>query len=210
MSDILYNNEFCVVRENTTNNVVISQLLTARVETMQQIEKHTTLNTINPSYFDNLPSNGWIEKDKMYNYNNTTILCIQGHDRTIYPPEQTPNLFSFYREDNGTLVWIENEQVGLDAIRFHLTLKYKCKQPHQTVVGQTPDLTPALWEYIYVPIATKPPQWVSGNWAQYVMNYEVFDLGKVWKVKGLTHTWIQPALTGDGAISWTFVKDWIV
>lgn len=39
MSDIRYNNEFCIVRENGTNTVVLSELLSGRVETAQQIEK---------------------------------------------------------------------------------------------------------------------------------------------------------------------------
>lgn len=55
----------------------------------------------------------------------------------------------------------------------------------------------------------KPPQWVSENYYLYVVGYQVYDSGKVWRAKNTTHTWIQPALTGNGAISWEFVKDWI-
>lgn len=178
MSDITYNNEFCIVRENSTNAIIIDELLTARVETMQQIEKHTTLNTVPPAYFPALPNSGWIEK-KMYNYNNKTVCCIQPHNRTIYPPEQTPALFSFYREDTGNLQWIEGEAVAIGAKRIYNGVKYNVIQPHQTQLTWNPSLTVGvLWEVVVTPPAN-PPQWVSANWGQYVLNYEVLDSGKI-------------------------------
>ena len=42
-----------------------------------------------------------------------------------------------------------------------------------------------------------------------LLGYQVFDTGKVWRAQNTTHTWIQPAFEGNGAISWEFVKDWI-
>jgi hypothetical protein len=38
---------------------------------------------------------------------------------------------------------------------------------------------------------------------------QVYNRGQIWEAINLTHTWIEPALTGNGAISWKFVKDWI-
>jgi hypothetical protein len=54
----------------------------------------------------------------------------------------------------------------------------------------------------------KPPQWVSVDYYKYEVGTQVYDLGKVWEAINKTHTWIQPALEGNGAISWKFVKDW--
>jgi hypothetical protein len=80
-------------------------------------------------------------------------------------------------------------------------------QPHQSQESWNPVLTlNVLWSEVVAPPAT-PTQWVSANWAQYVLNYEVLANGKIWKVKGVTHTWIQPAMTGNGAISWAFVRN---
>jgi hypothetical protein len=55
----------------------------------------------------------------------------------------------------------------------------------------------------------KPPQWVSGDYYKYEVGTQVYDLGKVWEAINKTHTWIQPALEDNGAISWKFVKDWV-
>jgi hypothetical protein len=54
----------------------------------------------------------------------------------------------------------------------------------------------------------KPPQWISGDYYKYEVGTQVYDSGKVWEAINKTHTWIQPALEGNGAISWKFVKDW--
>ena len=55
----------------------------------------------------------------------------------------------------------------------------------------------------------KPPQWNTNDYYKYSVGYQVFDSGKVWEAKNTTHTWIQPALTGNGAISWKYIKDWV-
>lgn len=147
MSDIRYNNEFCVVRENGTNELVLSELLSGRVGTLQQIEKHTGLSTINPDYFPNLPETGWIELG-MYNYNASVVMCVQAHSRTIYPPEQTPALFSFSRPNNDDLEWIPNELVQVGYKRWYNDKQYECIQAHMTLEGWTPDVTPALWQEV--------------------------------------------------------------
>lgn len=55
----------------------------------------------------------------------------------------------------------------------------------------------------------KPVQWVSGDYYKYKVGTQVYNKGQVWEAINLTHTWIEPALTGNGAISWKFVKDWV-
>lgn len=173
MSDIRYNNEFCIVRENVTNRIVISELLSGRVETLQQIEKHADLSTVSATYFPVLPTSGWVEQ-KMYNYNGKTVLCIQAHNRTIYAPDQTPALFSFYRTDTGLLDWIVNEKIVVDTVRIYMTIKYKCIQSHITIEGLTPDKTPALW----VVVATSSA-WTIG--VSYKVNDPVNYLGNNYK-----------------------------
>jgi hypothetical protein len=54
----------------------------------------------------------------------------------------------------------------------------------------------------------KPPQWVSSDYYKYKVGTQVYNRGQIWEAINLTHTWIEPALTGNGAISWKFVKDW--
>jgi len=54
----------------------------------------------------------------------------------------------------------------------------------------------------------KPPQWVSGDYYKYKVGTQVYNKGQIWEAINLTHTWIEPALTGNGAISWKFIKNW--
>lgn len=167
---------------------------------------------VETTIFKPLPSSGSLKRGQIFSYNNGAVMVVQDHERTIYAPELTPALFSFYRTVTEGQEWIPAEQVSLNATRTYNGKTYRCLQAHQTQQTWNPELTlGVLWnEVIVVNPAVKPPQWVTGNWAQYTpIGFEVFDLGKVWKVKTLTHTWIQPALTGNGAISWTFVKNWV-
>jgi hypothetical protein len=165
-----------------------------------------------PTIFPSFPATGTsLKKGEVYSYGNGAIMVVQDHARTIYAPELTPALFSFYRIVTEGQEWIAGEQVTLNATRTFNSKTYKCIQSHQTQATWNPELTlNVLWQIVVVVSPeTKPPQWVTGNWGQYVLGYQVFDRGKVWEVKGITHTWIQPAMNGNGAISWKFIKDWI-
>lgn len=163
-----------------------------------------------------LPESGQLcEANRVYRYNEGTengysglVICVQEHTRTIYNPEETPALFSFYRENTDALTWIPNENVKQGWKRMYNGKQYEVIQPHVTLTGWEPDQTPALWNEVQQQ-GVKPPQWNTANWIQYVVGYQVYDSGKVWEAINTTHTWIQPALTGNGAISWKFVKDWV-
>lgn len=114
----------------------------------------------------NLPSSGTIYKDSLYIYNGI-VKCRQTHQRTIYPPEQTPALFSFYRENSDTLQWIENEEVKVGWKRVYLGTTYRCLQSHQTLSTWTPTATlGVLWA------SEAPP---TGAWTVGVA-YKVGDL----------------------------------
>lgn len=75
---------------------------------------------------------------------------MQTHDRTIYTPQETPALFSFFRENTDDLEWIPNEMVELGWTRIYEGKKYECLQAHQTLSTWTPDVTPALWKEVVV------------------------------------------------------------
>ena len=96
--------------------------------------------------YDPLPDSGWIEAGKIYSYSGKFVICRQGHERTIYPPEQTPALFAVYRDNaDEVLDWVENENVYVGTRRKYLDKIYKCLQYHMTLSAWTPDKTPALW-----------------------------------------------------------------
>ena len=56
-------------------------------------------------------------------------------------------------------------------------------------------------------LCSEAPEWNGANWNDYGVGYKVKANNAIWEVKNTTHTWIEPALGGDGAISWTHVKD---
>lgn len=106
---------------------------------------------------------------RYYNYaseNSQLVKCVQSHNRTEHAVETIPALFSFFRPDTGNLIWIENEYIALDKMRFYLTIKYKCIQAHTTVTGQTPNLLPALWV-----VVTTSTVWTVG--VAYNVNQQV-------------------------------------
>ena len=92
------------------------------------------------------------EKDRIYIYNEQEengyhglVKCVQTHNRTIYSPQETPALFSFFRENSDDLEWIPNEIVELGWKRIYEGVQYEVIQPHMTLAGWEPPNTPALW-----------------------------------------------------------------
>ena len=87
--------------------------------------------------------------DNIYQYNEgeerKTVICRQTHNRTEHAIETIPALFTFFRENTDNLEWIPNELVEIDWKRVFDGDTYTVIQAHMTVVGQTPDLVPALW-----------------------------------------------------------------
>lgn len=163
---------------------------------------------VSANIFPPLPESGWLKEGVIYSYGNVAVMVRQPHERTIYAPELTPDLFNFYRENKEGQEWIPQEPVEINNTRTYQGKTYKCILAHVTQSDWTPLLTLGnLWEEVQQ--QEQPPQWLSAEYYKYVVGYEVFDSGKVWRAKNTTHTWIQPALTGDGAISWEYVKDWV-
>ena len=201
--------KFITIQSDINGVVLADYLDNAQVWTNNTVNVADTLSDVPVENLPELPQSGWVEKG-LYKYNNSTMYCIQPHNRTIYTPDQTPALFSTYRVNSDALEWIANEAVKAGWKRLYNGKQYEVIQPHMTLEGWEPDKTPALWNEVVIPVPdVKPPQWNTSNWIQYVVGYQVYDSGKVWEAINLTHTWIQPALTGNGAISWKFVKDWV-
>lgn len=138
-------NRFVVVTKDEAP--VVSEFIDkGTVETIEQVDEYENLD-IPSEQFDDLPDTGYkVYKDKMYNYNDQTVLCIQTHIRTIYPPEQTPALFSFYREETEDMEWIINEAVEVDFVRIYNEVSYTVIQSHMTQQSWNPEATlNVLW-----------------------------------------------------------------
>lgn len=100
------------------------------------------------SVFPALPASGILEKGEIYSYQNGAVMVVQDHERTIYAPEDTPALFSFYRENTEGQEWIPQESIALNATRTYGGNTYKCIQAHTSQTGWEPDKTPTLWTLI--------------------------------------------------------------
>ena len=144
--DTRLNNQFVTVTDNISGDTVAEFYKAARIETQQVCVIHDNLSTISAALFKPLPDKGVIYKGEFYTYNGKVVYCIQSHERTIYAPEQTPALFSFFREETGTLEWIEGEKVEVGWKRTYGGKTFDCLQAHQTLKGWEPDKTPSLWK----------------------------------------------------------------
>ena len=88
--------------------------------------------------------------NKLYQSVDGIVKCRQTHNRTIYPPHETPALFSFFRENQtDTLDWIPNEEVRRGWARVYDGNTYICLQAHMTQSDWTPNATVGvLWEMV--------------------------------------------------------------
>jgi len=146
MADVRVTNEFCSVK-NGSDVIINDFFVNARVESPHAVTKSATMNGIPVGNVPALPNTGELcEINKLYAYNNMVIHCLQTHNRTIYPPEQTPALFAFYRANTSGLQWIENEVVQVNWERTYLTAVYKVLQQHMTQQAWNPVATlGVLW-----------------------------------------------------------------
>jgi hypothetical protein len=110
-----------------------------------EVTKNDAVTKLNAATFPALPSSGTIHEGKYYSYSGTIVKCLQTHERTGFTPAQTPALFALYRVNDGTLAWVENEQILVGWKRTYNSKVYICIQAHTSVNSLTPDKTPALW-----------------------------------------------------------------
>lgn len=146
MQEIIYptNRNFWVVKENgqtihegiTEPNQVTSSGLT--------LESSEDASDVYPE----LPESGQLLAGQVYAYQGGMVRIEQDHERTIYPPQLTPNLITFYRKETGDLEWIENENVEIGDIRRFEGVTYEAITAHTTLSTWVPSQTPTLWKVI--------------------------------------------------------------
>lgn len=124
-----------------------------------------------------LPDSGWLELGAVYTWNAQIVMVRQAHERTIYPPDQTPALFLFQGDG---VNWIVGEQVYIGTRRDYEGVTYECIQAHVTQADWTPPAVPALWR-VYVP--TPPPGEEWQPYTAYVIGDEVTYNGILYRCR---------------------------
>ena len=156
-NDVKVYGKLVVVKDG--NEPIISDYIdSARIESPHQIIVKDNLGQVSPSDVLPLPEVGELcVKDKLYSYNGQVIICLQTHNRTIFRPEDTPNLFNFYR--SGTdLEWQINELVAKGDIRIYNGVKYECLMGHTCIMTWTPPATLGiLWK-----VVPTTSEWTAG------------------------------------------------
>ena len=106
------------------------------------LESNVDATTLYPE----LPKSGEVKEGAIYSYNGGMVVVVQTHQRTIYPPEDTPALFNVFRANTEGAAWIANEKVIAGDTRTDAGKTYKCIQSHTTQTGWEPHATPSLWK----------------------------------------------------------------
>ena len=187
-----------------TADPVMDQLVVDNIEVNGKpaIETRVDYPTkVASTIFPSLPSSGTLKMGEIYSYGNGAVMVRQTHERTIYTPEQTPALFSFYRDNaSAELAWMDGEKVEAGWKRTYGGKTYECLQAHQTQADWTPDKVPSLWkEVVVIPITG---EWTVG--IAYKVGDEVMYLGKKYRCRQ-AHTSIA-TWTPTAAISlWLLV-----
>ena len=200
MQEIKYptNRNFWVVKDNgqtihegiTEPNQVTSSGLT--------LESSEDASDVYPE----LPESGQLLAGQVYAYQGGMVRIEQDHERTIYPPQQTPALINFFRKETGDLQWIENEQVEQGDERIYDGKKYEALTAHTTLVNWIPPNTPTLWKEAQseeIPVWKQP----TGGHDAYNIGDKVYfptaddDIyestidGNVWSPTALTSGWTK-------------------
>jgi len=163
----------------------------AEIETLQTLESGD-LDSISTTGLLPLPDQGEEVLQQLYAYDNKVVYCRQKHNRTIYPPEQTPALFSFFRDETGDLSWIEGELVKVGWIREHEGVQYEAITEHMTLPGWEPDNTPTLWKEVSVGIS----EWVQPlSTNPYMLGDKVTHNGFTWESTINNNVW-APGIYG--------------
>jgi len=124
--------------------------------------------------YNPLPTSGWLEAGDMYSYEDDIVIVRQSHNRTIYPPQETPALFMFYQEGAGVLDWIVGELVYVGTHRMYNDVEYICLQQHVTQVDWIPPAVIALW----IMYAEPGQAWQAGVY--YSVGVEVTYIGNTY------------------------------
>jgi hypothetical protein len=130
--------------------------------------------------YDELPKQGkWVEGEKIYQYGEDLIKCIQGHYRTIYEPSETPALFNLVPgegEDN----WQENVSYQTGAIVEYNGSEYKCIQGHTSQANWSPENSSSLWKLLSS--GEEYPEWQQPTGA-----HDAYDTGEIVTLNGVLY-----------------------
>lgn len=133
---------------------------------------------VSSAIFPALPTGGALKRGQIYSYNNGAVMVVQDHTRTIYAPELTPALFSFYREVTEGQPWIVGEQIAVSATRTYNGKTYKCIQAHQSQENWNPEVTlGVLWSVVVT----------TAEWSAEV----AYKVGDIVTYKGKTYKCLQ-------------------
>jgi len=144
-------------QNSTLDRQVIENIEVSGVKAIDIVEEYAT--KVATTIFPPLPSSGFLEVGRIFSYNNGAVMVRQPHERTIYTPEETPALFSFYRDNaSAELAWMEGEKVEAGWKRTFNGKTYECLQAHQTQVGWEPTNASALWKEVQ---GEEIPVWVQ-------------------------------------------------
>jgi hypothetical protein len=132
--------------------------------------------------YDPLPDSGWLEAGKMYSYGDDIVIVRQSHNRTIYPPTETPALFIFYQEGTGILDWIVGEQVYVGTHRMYDSVEYVCLQEHVTQTDWTP---PAVIDVLWQLYVEPSQEWQVGVYYEIGTRVTYLD---IWYTCRQSHT----------------------
>jgi len=186
-----------------TADPVMDQLVVDNIEVNGKPAIETKVDyptKVATTVFPTLPSSGTLKIGEIYSYGNGAVMVRQTHERTIYTPEQTPALFSFYRDNaSAELAWMDGEKVEVGWKRTYGGKTYECLQSHQTQADWTPDKVPALWKEVVIP--------TTGEWAvgvAYKVGDEVMYLGKKYRCRQ-AHTSIATWTPTAAASLWLLI-----
>lgn len=113
MADVTIYNKFAVV---AGDEIVLDEFYeAARIETPHTVhtfdtdeQRVTFIASMGAELFPPIPEIGeWCEMNKVYQYGTDKAKCLQGHNRTIYPIEQTPALWLIIPTVVGYPVWVQ-------------------------------------------------------------------------------------------------------
>jgi len=182
-----------------TGNTLPTQVTTSGQPSFQAATEETTYLGIVKDYpiqWDTLPAIGErVEQGQIYQWGDTLVLARQTHARTIFPPNETPALFVIYREQGDKyLEWIAGEYIYVGQRRTYNQQLYEVIQEHLTIIGQTPDLIPALWKTVS---EEECPIWIQPTGAQdaYPVDACVTHEGQEWISITPANVW-EPGVFG--------------
>jgi hypothetical protein len=93
-----------------------------------------------------LPGVGMVVRRGWWSYEGELVRCTTRHERKAADPKNTPNLFSTYRDEAPTALWVVGESVTIGVTRRYESVKYVCLIDHITSNDSRPDIAPEQWE----------------------------------------------------------------